>query len=190
MMKECQRMNLFENVCNLYEKEFQRYIYSLTRNDRFDMEEIFQNTMLCALKGLPDLRDSSRMKSWIFAIAKAEAGRYYAAKQAEGRYEAGLTPDEELKSQTVIDFTKRIENREYLKSLIRNLSEKEKKLYILHYCYGISLKRISELSHSNYNTVRSMHVRGMEKMRRKFDDFAETPHGKMSLSPSQGASCK
>lgn len=186
MMKEYQRKELFENVCNLYEKEFQRYIYSLTRNDRFAMEEIFQNTMLCALKGLSGLRDSSRMKSWIFAIAKAEAGRYYAARLEAGRYEASLEPEEELEEQTVIDFTKRVENREYLTSLVLNLSAKEKQLYVLHYCYGISLKQISELSNSNYNTVRSMHVRGMKKMRKRLHEGQASP----ACAPAQEALCK
>ena len=170
MEMKYQRQKLFEKICNLHGQELQRYIYTLTRNDRFAMEEIFQNTMLGALKGLSCLRDNDRMKAWIFAIARAEAGRYYAAKKKTGFYEVESEPGEQLQCGAVIDFTKRVEDLEYLESLIVNLSIEEKQIYILYYYYGVSLKRISELYHFNYNTVRSMHIRGVEKMRKRHNE--------------------
>lgn len=46
------KQQLFEEICNLYSKDLQRFIYSLTRKDQYAMEEIFQNTIVEALKGL------------------------------------------------------------------------------------------------------------------------------------------
>jgi RNA polymerase sigma factor (sigma-70 family) len=162
-------MQLFEKACAVYGRELRNYIFTLTRNnDAFAAEEIYQNTMLEALTGLGYLRDSSKMKHWLFSIAKAESRRYYAAgrpgKSGDRRVASG---GETAWPQYLFDFTKFIEDREYVKTLIDGLESGEQQLYILHYYYGLPLKEISEMLNVNYSTVRSMHVRGMTKMRKQ-----------------------
>jgi len=161
-------MQVFEKVCVIYGKALKNYIYTLTRNDSYAAEEIYQNTMLGALTGLGCLRDSSKMKSWIFSIAKAESKRYYAdrrpGKSKIGSIAAGGDP---YLPEHLYDFTKYIEDREYVKTLINCLESGEQQLYILHYYYGLPLKEISEMLNVNYSTVRSMHLRGITKMRKQ-----------------------
>lgn len=165
IMKE-RRMQQFEKVCLLHNKELQRLIYTLTRRDRFAAEEIYQNTMLGALNGLKYLRDVSKMKAWIFSIAKAEARRYYAAKQANFNCEA-VAEDDSAGFAYLTDFTKIIEDRDYVSALINGLTSFEQQLYSLHYYYDLTLKEISVILNVNYNTVRSTHLRGMAKIRRQ-----------------------
>lgn len=164
---EYQKMQLFEKVCIIYSKDLQRFIYTLTRKDQFAMEEIYQNTMLGALKGLNFLRDSSKMKAWIFAIAKAESKRYYADNKPENNYGIGIVAEDSVGLEYLFDFTKSIEDRESVKALINSLSDEEQQLYILHYYYDLPFKEISEILNVNYNTIRSMHMRGMAKMRKR-----------------------
>lgn len=166
--KEYQNMQHFEKVCVIYSRDLQRFIYTLTRKDQYAMEEIYQNTMLGALKGLSYLRDSNKMKAWIFSIAKAESKRYYAANRPENNYDCGIVAEEEPAGlEYWIDFTKSIEERECVKDLINGLSDEEQQLYVLHYYYDLPLKEISEILNLNYNTIRSMHMRGMAKMRKQ-----------------------
>lgn len=167
MREEYRKMQIFENICIIYSSDLQRFIYTMTRKDQFAMEEIYQNTMLGALKGLNYLRDSSKMKAWIFSIAKAESKRYYAANRPETIYCGILTGEESVGLEYMIDFTKSIVDREYIRALIHGLSDEEQQLYILHYYYDLHLKEISELLNVNYNTIRSMHMRGMDKMRKQ-----------------------
>jgi RNA polymerase sigma-70 factor, ECF subfamily len=164
---EYQNMQIFEKVCLIYSKDLQRFIFTLTRKDRFAMEEIYQNTMLGALKGLNYLRDSSRMKSWIFAIAKAEARRYYATGKPENFNGCAAAEEGTSGLDYMLDFTKTIEDKEYVKDLLLGLPDEEQQLYILHYYYDLQLKEISEILNVNYSTVRSMHIRGMAKMRKQ-----------------------
>ncbi|HVI41975.1 MAG TPA: sigma-70 family RNA polymerase sigma factor [Anaerovoracaceae bacterium] len=168
--KEYQKMQLFEKVCIIYSKDLQRFIYTLTRKDPFAMEEIYQNTMLGALKGLNFLRDSSKMKAWIFAIAKAESKRYYAANKPENNYGISIVTEESAGLEYLFDFTKSVEDRESVKALINSLSDEEQQLYILHYYYDLPFKEISEILNVNYNTIRSMHMRGMAKMRKQLTE--------------------
>jgi RNA polymerase sigma-70 factor, ECF subfamily len=174
--KEYQRMQLFENVCMIYSKDLQRFIYTLTRKDQFAMEEIYQNTMLGALKGLSYLRDISKMKAWIFSIAKAESKRYYAASRPENNYNYNYniaSEEESFGLDYIFDFTKSIEDKEYVRNLINGLTDEEQQLYILHYYYDLQLKEISEMLNVNYSTIRSMHMRGMTKMRKQLKQLAE-----------------
>ena len=164
--KEYNKTQLLEKVCMVHGKELQRFIYHLTRQDQFVMEEIYQNTMLEALNGLDDLRDVMKMKSWIFSIAKAEAKRYYAAYRSQNNFGCGIAAEEASEYGTMHDFTKSMEDRESVKNLIRSLSETERQIYILHYYHDLSLKEISARLNMNYNTVRSMHMRGMKKIRK------------------------
>lgn len=165
---EFQKMQLFEKVCIIHSQDLQRFIYTLTRKDPFAMEEIYQNTMLGALMGLDYLRDSSKMKSWIFSIAKAESKRYYAANRPGNSCDGVIAAEEDtIGLEYMMDFTKYIEDKEYVRDLINGLSDDEQHLYVLHYYYDLPLKEISEILNVNYNTVRSMHMRGMVKMRKQ-----------------------
>lgn len=163
-MIEPQMLQLFENLCVMSGRELERFTYALTRNDPFAAEEIYQNTMLSALKGLKFLRAREKMKIWVFSIAKAEARRYYAARAAAGT--GRCTADgETVGAIRTADFTESIEDRECFLALLRGLTYEEKKLYVLRYYYDIPLKEISVMMDANYNTIRSMHRRGMTKMR-------------------------
>jgi RNA polymerase sigma-70 factor (ECF subfamily) len=164
-------MKLFENICAAHGEKLQKFIYSRTRSDAFAAEEIYQNTMLGALKGLHRLRDSEKMKTWLYSIAKEEARRYYAADGPAGR---GAGTEEAASGLGCTpDFTRHVEDRECVKALIGGLTHAEQKLCILHYYYDMPLKKISEVMEENYNTIRSMHLRGMTKMRRHLKRLTE-----------------
>jgi RNA polymerase sigma-70 factor (ECF subfamily) len=158
---------LFEEICNLYSHDLQRFIYGLTRKDQVAMEEIFQNTMIKALEGLGGLRETDVMKTWIFAIAKGEAKRYYARKKNHESYALSENLGEALfEAAGEKDFTKVVEDRELIRALVGKLSEEEQQIYLLHYSYDLPLKEVSEILHMNYSTVRNMHVRGIHKLQR------------------------
>jgi RNA polymerase sigma-70 factor (ECF subfamily) len=157
----------FETICDTYSKDLQRFIYTLTRKDPFAMEEIFQNTMEEALKGLKYLRDESKMKSWIFSIAKTEARRYYAANRKFYNNEFIELDEDTFSIQDNEDFTELIANSYLLKSLVNEISEDEQQIFILHYYFDLPLIEISEILHINYNNIKSMHRRGINKMKKK-----------------------
>ncbi|MDD4565599.1 MAG: sigma-70 family RNA polymerase sigma factor [Eubacteriales bacterium] len=169
---EYKKMQLFEKMCSVYGEDIKRFIYALTRNDPLASEEIFQNAMVGALEDLYYLRDNDKMKAWLFAIAKAESKRYYAEKQNKNTYEHFLFVETELECYSYLfDFTESIEDKEYIQVLIECLKGAEKQLCVLYYYYGLTLKEIASILDLNYNTVRSMHFRGMAKLRKRLIEF-------------------
>lgn len=165
-MKQSKKFYILENIYQLYGNDLKKFIYSLTRKDEFVTEEILQNTMVAALSGLNRLRDKNKMKSWIFAIAKAEAKRYYANPNNKILFEYSELENNMFQISEIDDFTKKIENKEILITLFNLLSDQEKQIYLLHYYYDLPLKEIAETLNINYNTVRSIHVRGLGKFRK------------------------
>lgn len=164
-------LQLFEETCRLHSHSLQRYIYTLTRKDNYAMEEIFQNTMVAALSGLKNLRENEKMKTWLFTIATYEARRYYSKSKNVIYVEFNDTTEYEknwMGNSQFEDFTKSIEDREVLKILLDELSQEDQQIYILHYFYDLSLKEISETLNIKYSTVRSIHVRGLIKLKKKW----------------------
>ena len=103
-------------------------------------------------------------------MQEAESKRYYAKILLKNNF--GYAAEEINCFEYFRDFTKCIEDREYIRILAKALSEGERQLYLLHYYYGLSFKEISERLELNYNTIRSMHVRGMAKMRKRLREEA------------------
>lgn len=166
------RIQLFEKICFVYGADIKRFIHALTRNDFLASEEIFQNSMVGALEDLYYLRDNNKMKAWIFAIAKAESKRYYAKKQEKNTHECRKFVETESECNLhLFDFTESIEDKEYIQVLIECLRGAEKQICVLHYYYGLTLKEIALTLDLNYNTIRSMHIRGMAKLRKRLIEF-------------------
>lgn len=160
------KYRLFQELCQNYNKDLQKFIFNLTRKDNFAMEEIFQNTMVQALQGLNSLKENEKMKSWLFSITKTEAKRFYSKNRKFEQYEN--TDILELDWNNGIDykdFTKAIEDKIFVLSFINRLTEEEHQIFVLHFVYDMTLKEISDILHINNNTVRTIHFRALKKCR-------------------------
>ncbi len=167
MKREDRLLQLFSKVCHIYRDELQRFIYTMTRKDRFATEEIFQNTMVEGLLRLPKLRREEKLKSWLFSIAKMEARRYYHRYQKTASMEIGGGAEvwERAESAATQDFTNTVANQELLRSLLRELTEEERQMYLLYYYYGVPLREISSILRVNYSTLRSAHTRSLCRLK-------------------------
>ena len=168
------RYRLFQELCQNYSKDLQRFIFNLARKDNFAMEEIFQNTMVQAIQGLNSLKENEKMKSWLFSIAKIEAKRFYSKNNKYQQFEnIDISELDWAKGIDYKDFTEAIEDKIFVLSFINRLTEDEHQIFILHYVYDMTLKEISDILHINNNTVRTIHFRGLEKCRKMFAERGE-----------------
>lgn len=164
------RKKIFENICNNYGKELQRFIYTLARKDQFAMEEIFQNTMESAFKNLEFLRDENKIKSWIFSIAKTEVRRYYASNKMYSDYEINGLDEDILSVDEDKDFTEYVVDSNFVLQILNELSDESQRVFLLYYYYDIPFIEISEILHINYNTIRSIHNRGISRMKKIYSE--------------------
>jgi len=72
----------FEGLVRAYSTELFRYAHWLCR-DRFQAEDIVQETFTRAWQGLGGLRDAKAVKGWLYTILRREHARLYERKRLE-----------------------------------------------------------------------------------------------------------
>lgn len=143
-----------------------RFIFTITENEYLS-SDIVQETMLLAWKNVMKLREYENLKSGLKTVAKNALYSYYRKHGKEMEcvtlsdvsVEAGLEQD-------VADIVMQRESCEEFLTHINSLKGNQLKVILLYYYFDLSLKEIGETLHLNYNTVLSLHRRGIQSMRK------------------------
>jgi len=159
----------FEKIYNEYYAEILRFIFTIARRDHDMTADISQNVWQNAYRYIGSLRDTASLRAWLYAIAKNEAKRYFANRHVA--FFTDVLQLEESEAAYAADerdsaFPEEIANNDLLAELLGGLSEEEQRLIILHYAYDIGLKTIAEIDGANYNTLKSIFRRALEKLRK------------------------
>lgn len=127
----------------IYDKYFQdvyRFILSLSRNVEMT-EDIIQDTFIKALKNITELRDETKIKPWLFQIAK-NTYLSYISKNIKNisvdEIEIASTNNEEiniLNKETVKEVRK----------LLHKMKEPYKEVFYLRVFANLSFKEIAEI---------------------------------------------
>ena len=160
----------FEQLYREYYAEIHRFIFTVARQDPDITDDISQNTWQNAFSYFDGLRDKSSVRSWLYAIARNEAKRYFANRHT-AFFLNTLTFDGEDESADFVsekdsEFPEAFADNDLLTKLLGALSTDEQRLILLYYAYDVDLKEIAEIGGTNYNTLKSTFRRAMEKLRK------------------------
>jgi RNA polymerase sigma-70 factor (ECF subfamily) len=162
----------FENVYNKHYAEIRRFIFTIARRDPDITDDISQNVWQSAYRYFGTLRDEASVRSWLYAIARNEATRYFSNRHVVFFANAlTIEGDGDSDAIDVIDeddsaFPETLANNDLLAKLLGLLKEDEQRLILLYYAYDVDLKEIAEMGGTNYNTLKSIFRRIMEKLRK------------------------
>lgn len=164
----------FEKIYKLYEKELKSFIYTIARQDMFIAEDILQNTMVNAYKYIHTLKDDNLLKPWLFKIARNESARYFSQNDNSislfGENDRFENKHEQLIEDDIsIEF---VSTEEFIR-LVNKLSINEQTVLILCYRYGYKLYEIAEMQNENKNTVKSIHLRAIKKLKKIIEGETE-----------------
>lgn len=119
-----------------------------------DRQEVIQDTFLRAFRALPDFRSESKFSTWLSKIARTQA----LSRLRLRRYEIWDSIDETLRQWETdlmtneADFEK-LESRQMLRTVVRQLTPNDAKAIELFYFYEQSIDEIVALTGwSNTNT--------------------------------------
>ena len=165
----------FEKTYREYYAEIYRFIFTIARRDQDITDDISQNTWQNAFSYFDSLRDAASVRAWLYAIARNEAKRYFAGKH-NVFFSNALTIDDDEGSIEVISeadsgFPEALANSDLLAKLLGRLSADEQRLILLHYAYDVGLKEIADMEGTNYNTLKSIFRRSMEKLRKAANEM-------------------
>ncbi len=137
-------------------REYYPFVYTIVIggvNNPHDAEEVVQDTFLSAYRGLTQLEDTTKFKSWLAEIAR-NCARQWLRKQrgetvplnevSEGILQTEDSPDEQLTRQ---------EQRELIRRTMETLPQKDREIARAFYLEGASYDELTNTHGLSYNAI-------------------------------------
>lgn len=132
------------------------------RVDRADVEDIVQEALVRALKGIDGIRDPGSQTSWLFKIALRSVFDYYTKRSSARAIENRMRTTGECRESDVFEVYAR---QQLVGRLLANLGEEERELVKLFYFDDMSTETIGEVYGMEGNAIRVKLHRIKEKLR-------------------------
>lgn len=159
-------MNSIEEIWNDYRSELRGYIGRRTRNAA-DADDVLQNVFLKICTRLETLRESDKMRGWLYRIAANAVIDYYRAKKPEVELpeEIGWTPPPQPDEEDTC-FEKM---QSCLVPMVNKLPEKYRVTVRLSELIGWSNKRVAATVGISTSGVKSRVQRGRKMIRKMLE---------------------
>jgi RNA polymerase sigma-70 factor (ECF subfamily) len=155
-----------EAVGELYERYFDaiyRYFYFQVNFSRETAEDLTQDTFMDMAKSVTRFRGESSFKNWLYTLAKYKLNSHLKQKyslptvslfESLADKEVWIDPVEQTHKITLLD------------NLLNTLKPKEKKLIILRYLRGFSVKEAANKLSLTESNVKVMCLRSLKKLQK------------------------
>lgn len=150
----------FGEIYKFYYKDMYRYAYYMLKNPD-DASDAVEEATLDSYRGIGNLREADKLKSWLFTILHAKC------KRCLMKY-ANLSEDyvesEELEAvadENSSDVALSLDVR----SALDKLPPDDRQIVVMHTMQGFTTREIADVIGMNENTVRTRHKRALDKLR-------------------------
>lgn len=147
----------FEQIVEEYQKGIINFHYRLVGN-RFDAEDLAQETFIKAYLKLDTLKEHKKLRSWLFSVARNVAIDFF-RRHKEKHIVLDNDILQNIASQlTSVDFDQQINHLELNRELdkcMNSLASEDKQIIKLLYYEGFSYKEIGDILGMNVNTLKS-----------------------------------
>jgi RNA polymerase sigma-70 factor (ECF subfamily) len=145
-------LRAFERLYRIYQPRLARFLFNLVQRPQL-VEEVLDDTMMVVWDTAESFRGTSKLSTWIFAIAYRKAMKARARwpdpvedPAADHRISDGPLPDEELGQERL---------REALLSAMETLSADHRAVVDLTYFHGLGYREIAEIMNCPVDTVKT-----------------------------------
>lgn len=146
----------FEQVIRRYQRDIVNFHYRLV-GKRFEAEDLAQETFLKAYLKRDSVRDGSKVRSWLYSIAKNVAIDFFRRnKNREIALDTEIIYD--LATTASVNYTDHVTQGEItrtLEKIVGSLSASDRAIIKLLYYEGFSYDEICQMLHINKNTLKS-----------------------------------
>ena len=158
-----------ENLMDHFYNDVFRMVYYRLPT-RMDAEDLTQEVFMQMTKSLPNLKDSSLFKPWLFRIALNRVRDFHRKKSILSffRSTAEKDVDASVNTDSYSDPSKNIMNKEFrmqLRKFSENLSRWEREVFALRFLDQLEIKEIVQIVQKNENTVKTHLYRALKKFR-------------------------
>ncbi|HIE27071.1 TPA: RNA polymerase sigma factor [Candidatus Poribacteria bacterium] len=160
----------FSNLMKKYKSLIFSYVRRKVGNDD-DADDITQEVFVKVYKALPNWQPRASFQTWLYTIARNRCIDYHRAKAR--RQFHSLDDDEEYMpvppaTDIYSDPEKMAEENELgriISEAIKQLSPKQKEVFILHHYQGLQIKEIAAALGMADGSVKVHHHRAMKKLK-------------------------
>lgn len=159
----------YDDLVARWHEPLSRYVASVLGHER--AEDTVQDVWLRVLRAFPSLRDPSRLRAWLFGIARRtlmDRHRSTYAAAVEVALDDQLTPD--VADDMDLEVESELERRDTLTRMSETLSAMpiiEREVLVLFYLRELSLAQIAEVLALPVGTVKSRLSRARRMLRER-----------------------
>ena len=158
-----------ENLMDHFYNDIFRMVYYRLPT-RMDAEDLTQEVFMQMVKSLPNLKDSSLFKPWLFRIALNRVRDFHRKKRILSFFGSTTEKDVDasISTDSYSDPSKSIIDKEFrvqLRKFSENLSRWEREVFTLRFLDLLEIKEIVQILRKNENTVKTHLYRALKKLR-------------------------
>jgi RNA polymerase sigma factor (sigma-70 family) len=158
-----QHLPPFEQVIEVHGQAVLRFCAAQAGSER--AEDVFQETMLAALRAYDEVRDAAAIRSWLFSIAARKAVDAHRQRVRSPEPVADLEPPPAADDAEIRD--------EGLWRLVRSLPDKQRSAIALRYVADLSHREIAEVMQTSEAAARRNVFEGLEQLREHVQPVTE-----------------
>jgi RNA polymerase sigma factor (sigma-70 family) len=152
----------FEQVLELHGPALLRFCAAQAGPDR--AEDVFQETMLSALRSYEQVRDAASIRSWLFSIAARKAIDAYRVHARSPR------PSSDLERSAIAEDIAFVDGGIW--AHVRRLPEKQRQAVTLRFLGDLTHSEIAEVMHTSEAAARRNVFEGLSTLRARLDPDA------------------
>jgi RNA polymerase sigma-70 factor (ECF subfamily) len=165
-----------EEVFRLLLLKYTNQVYSFVRSmiGNTDAEDITQEVFIKVWRNLKKYKMGQNFKTWLFSIAKNSTIDFLRKKKALNFSDLENPGDDYSFSETIEsedllpdEAFQKLQNSEFLKKLLEQISTEYKTILLLHYQEEMTFDEIGKILKKPLNTVKSSHRRAILELRKK-----------------------
>ncbi len=166
------------------EREFFKKLYKEHKNEMYytalkilknesDAEDMVHETFLTLTEHLSKMIDNSPQKSWnfILTILKHKCYNLYKKKKWEIEDESELENRKDAFSEEPGDRIERLEKKELIMSMIKQMKESYQDVLILQYYHEMDIAEIAEVLSETEDNIRHISMRAKRKMCKMLEKY-------------------
>jgi RNA polymerase sigma factor (sigma-70 family) len=155
----------FERLYRIYQPRLDRFLATLLRRPQL-VEEVLDDTMMVVWQTAANFRGSSKLSTWIFAIAYRKAMKARARwpdpledDKSDGRASDEPTPEQQIRHHRLHDA---------IVEAMDGLSAEHRAVVDLTYFHGLGYREIAQIVNCPVDTVKTRMFHARRRLRRAF----------------------
>lgn len=167
--------NLEDSISKIYSKYYldvYRFLVCFSGNQN-DAEDLTQEVFIRVLNNLSTFNNETKLKTWIFSIAKHVAVDHYRKKRFSSIFSEGFFKQIESPNKGPNDLIEQNEIKTIIHEAISKLKPKYRAVVILRGINELSVKETSEILNCSESKVKVDYHRAIKDLKKKLNFNAE-----------------